>query len=57
VHEVVRLERTDVERAFRESFLTAFINQGYSKETARLNGTKLIGHNQEDVTKIYLAEN
>jgi len=43
--------------AYAKEQYDSFILYGYPEDTARLKVAQLIGHNREDVTKIYLAEN
>lgn len=43
--------------AYAKEQFDTFIKHGYSEESARLKAAQLIGHNREDVTKIYLAGN
>jgi len=42
--------------AYAKEQYDSFILQGYSEDAARLKVAQLIGHNRQDVTKIYLAE-
>lgn len=42
--------------AYAKEQYELFIEKGYNEENARLAVSKLIGHNREDVTRIYLAE-
>ncbi len=42
--------------AYAKEHYDNFIAIGYSEEEARLKVSRLIGHNREDVTKIYLAQ-
>ncbi len=42
--------------AYAKEQYDSFILQGYSEDAARLEVAQLIGHNRQDVTKIYLAE-
>lgn len=43
--------------AYAKEHYDTFLAHGYSEENARLKVAQLIGHNREDVTKIYLADN
>lgn len=43
--------------AYAKEHYDAFLLHGYTETNARLKVAQLIGHNREDVTKIYLAEN
>ena len=42
--------------AYAKHHYDNFIAIGYSEEEARLKVSRLIGHNREDVTNIYLAQ-
>ncbi|XKO54656.1 tyrosine-type recombinase/integrase [Lysinibacillus fusiformis] len=42
--------------AYAKEQYDSFIFQGHSEDAARLKVAQLIGHNRDDVTKIYLAE-